>query len=373
VSRQVAMARRKKTKAEGERASDTIARVLQDRYGVGVATTRGSERESLVSDWISTQSFPLDLAIGRPGVPCGRLTLVQGKEGSGKTTVVTHIMAECQRRGGLTVYLDAEYAFDSERAARMGLYDEDTMPEDSDMLPIVIVHPEHVEGVLETVEAIINSVREDDEDILTTIVWDSVAGTPTKDELEGSFEDVAPGIHARRISKGLRKLVKLVAHERIALVFVNQTKEVIGNFGFGGPQTTSMAAKPLGFHATVRIETVQTGTVGKKNQSSGIVCKAKVTKNKVAPPFREAELIIDYNYGIDDEASRLMMARELGIIKKRGGWLEYEGETFRASEVPDNIREAVNGRLEEVMRERLVIPSKGQATDEDDEEGDGDE
>jgi len=358
--------KRRKASAEGERASDVISRALRGRFGDEVATTRGSERESLIADWISTQSFPLDLAIGRAGIPCGRLTVIQGKEGSGKTTVVTHIMAECQRRGGLTVYLDAEYAFDSERAARMGLYDEDTLPEGSDMLPLVIVHPEHVEDALAEVEDVINSVRKDDEDILTAIVWDSVAGTPTKDELEGDFDAASPGIHARRISKGLRKLVKLVAHERIALIFVNQIKEVIGNFGFGGPQTTAMAARPLGFHATVRIDTIQIGTVGKKKQSSGIKCLSKITKNKVAPPFREAEFIIDYNYGIDDEASRLMLARDLGILKKRGGYLEFEGQTFRANAVPDDVREAFNIRLEEEARSRLAIPPRGGEVDADD-------
>lgn len=369
------MARRGKARAEGRRASDVVLDALNDRFGKGAATTTGADRESIVSDFVSTQCFPLDMALGRPGIPCGRLTVIQGKEASGKTTVVTHIMAECQRRGGLAVYLDAEYAFDSERAERMGLYDADTLPKGSDLLPLVIVHPDYLEDALSKIEETINRVRDEDEDILTVVVWDSVAGTATKAEVEGTFDDnMQPGTHARKLSAALRKLVKLVAHDRIALVFVNQLKDAIGSFGFGGGQTTSMAAKPLGYHASVRIETFYTGTVGggkeKRRASTGITSLAKITKNKLAPPFREAEFIIDFNYGIDDAASRVQLAQQLGIVGKRGGYLTFEGETFRAGKMPDGIREGINAKLEEEVRKRQTVTPRNGVEDSDDEDED---
>ncbi|KKM71154.1 hypothetical protein LCGC14_1433460 [marine sediment metagenome] len=371
------MAKQRRSKSEARRASDIVLDALRHRYGKDAATTTGVDRESSVRDFVSTQCFALDMALGRPGIPCGRLTVIQGKEASGKTTVVTHIMAECQRRGGLAVYIDAEYAFDSERAARMGLYDEDTLPARSDFLPVVIVHPEHVEDTLSKIEEVIARIREADEDILTVIAWDSVAGTPTKAEVEGTFEDSAqPGIHARKLSAGLRQLVKLIAHERIALVFVNQLKDAIGSFGFGGAQSTSIASKPLGYHASVRIETFYTGTVGggkdKRKASTGITCRAKITKNKLAPPFREAEFIIDFNYGIDEEASRLQLASVLGIVGKRGSYLTFDGETFRPSKVPDAIRKGINAKLEEEAQSRRVIAPRGGVEDDETDESEED-
>jgi recombination protein RecA len=354
--------------SSGLRASDVVLRALRDRFGNEAATSSGANRESAITDFISTQCLALNMALGRPGIPCGRLTVIQGKEASGKTTVVTHIMAECQRRGGLAVYIDAEYAFDTERAARMGLYDEDTLPTDSDLLPVIIVHPEHVEDALAKIDEIVTHVRAEDEDLLSVIVWDSIAGTPTKSEVEGSFEDMQPGIHARRLSAGLRKITREIAQHKIALVFVNQLKEVIGGFGFGGPQMTTIAARPLGFHCTVRVETTQVGVVGKdKRSSTGIICKAKLSKNKMAPPFREAEFIIDYATGIDDAASRMMLAQQMGLVTKKGGYLAFEGQTFRASTVPDDIRAAINERLEAYRASGGVSVPPGGDDDEEDE------
>lgn len=335
------MARRPST----ERASDIVLQALRDRFGAEAATVSGRYRDSAVRDFISTQCFPLDRALGRPGIPCGRLTVVQGPEASGKTTVVTHIMAECQRRGGLAVYLDAEYAFDAERAARLGLYDEDTLPAGSDLLPVVIVHPEHVEDAFAKITEIVDRLAELQDDLLSVVVWDSIAGTPTKAELEGSLDDTQPGIHARRISAALRRLAHPVAQRRVALVFVNQLKEVIGGFGFGGPHYTSIAARPLGYHATVRIQTEQVGVVGKKAESSAIMCRARITKNKLAPPFREAEFILNYETGIDDTASRLQLAQREGIVTRRGSYLEFEGTKFRPSSVSDDIVAAITDRL----------------------------
>jgi recombination protein RecA len=345
----------------------TVLDALHDEFGEESATTSGAHRESQVSDWISTQCFALDLAIGRAGIPCGRLTVIQGKEASGKTTVVTHIMAECQRRGGLAVYLDAEYAYDSERAAKMGLYDADTMPKGSTLEPLVIINPEHVENALSEIEAVIHKVRKGHKNLLTVIVWDSVAGTPTASEVKGSFEDMQPGVHARRLSAGLRKITKLVATDRIALIFVNQLKEMIGGFGFGGPQMTTIAARPLGFHATVRIETAQIGVVGKDRRSStGIICKAKITKNKVAPPFREAEFPILYNTGIDDAEGRIGLAISAGIIKKvKGNRLDFDGVVFRPRDITDEQRAKINERLEDY---RAGGNNEALAYDDDEEE-----
>lgn len=290
-------------------------------YGKGSAMILSQAPDSDVRDFISTQSDVVDKAIGKPGIPVGRLTTIVGNVGSGKTTLATHMLAETQRRGGVGVLIDTEYAFDLDRAVRIGV-NPDTL---------IVMQPGHVQAVLSQIESLVNAVRSSQKDILTTIVFDSVAGTPTKEEMEEDIEESKSFAgHARLLSKGLRKIIPLIAHEKIALIFVNQQKQMIG-VQYGNPNTM-IAERPVGYHSTLILDIHRTGYVKYRDEIKGIECRVKVTKNKLAPPFREAKIDILFDTGIDEFGALLAQAVELALVKFSRGWYEIEEEKFRATQ-----------------------------------------
>lgn len=305
-----------------------------------------------VTDWISTGSTALNATFGRDGLPCGRLSSIRGPESAGKTAVSTSIGAQCQKRGGRVIYFDTEYAYEWDHAARAGLYSAEFFDECpyEDALPAIPVYPEHIEGAFEQMEYLILQEWEVRPDGLLLIVLDSVAGLPAKAEAEGKWDQVFPGLHARLYSHGLRKIGRLVAKHRIALLFVEQPKDALSMGGppmkgrGGGGPASSLAGRPIGFHSTIKMEIKRKGFIGeKKSTSSGIESIVSIIKNKVGPPFRECIIPIMFGIGsekpgVDDDRSTLDMAVELGIVvKKPGGVFKLRGSkhTFKRAQWPD--------------------------------------
>jgi recombination protein RecA len=318
----------------------SILSTLKGAFGDAVVTTRGDEALGHVAGYLSTQCVAIDHIIGHPGIPYSRFTTIRGREAAGKTTIATHLLAECQKRGGLPIYIDSEYAFDAKHAAALGLFDADELENQGieGREPLMIIQPEHLEGTFEIIEKIIKGLRERSKDMECVIVWDSVAGTPAAAQLKGNYEDIQPGIHARRISAALRKIVRLIAEKKVALVFIGQLKSKIGQAGPRGGSDTMIGERPIGFHSSVILDVVRVSFVGKKKAlASAIVTKVTCYKNKTAPPFRECTINIGFKHGIDNDASILEMALERKIIRKSGGYMSMKGddEKWRAAIWPD--------------------------------------
>ena len=275
------------------------------------------------TDYISTQSLALDMALNMPGIPVGRLTVVRGWESSGKSTLITHLVAETLQRSGLAVLLDSEFAFDEERAARIGV------DMDGNFL---LAQPPTVEASIALIESSIKEIREETPDALALVVWDSVGGTPTKSQIENEFgESEARGQHARIISSA-RRITGLVAKENIALVIVNQNKELVDSSPFRSSETSTMLARhPLQFHASTIID-MRKGTelvLGDKTnpdaEAYGITARAKITKNKCSNPFGKCEIKVLFDTGFDDAYAHFQAALKLGIVKKKGSWYNTDG------------------------------------------------
>lgn len=351
------------------------------------ATTKG--KETLPPDFISTQCYSLDIAIGPGrGIPVGRMTTVQGAEASGKTTLVTQILAECQRRGGISLLLDTENKYEAEHGAALGLYTDEFCPPDFDGNPLVIIYPEHIKEAFARMEQFVRDVRELDKDILIAIAWDSVAATPTTDEASDDnkdYESANPfGAAAKEVSQSLKRFVnEVVKPFNVAFVAVNQLKEKISTgFGGFGDKTTTIASKPLGFYSSVRIVTAHAGFIeeggGKvsKNESAGITVFAKVNKNQIAPPHREANFNIYYDTGIDNDASVLDTGIVFGVIKKNGGFLKFGDKQFRRRQWPDvdfydDALEAIERAVQQKQTKAVAkwqAEKKARSVDDDDDD-----
>ncbi len=312
------MARRKRGETDGTtrfpvRLIDAVVQNIQRAEGKGESSIL-TDAVAGATDFISTQNLALDLALNMPGIPVGRLTVVRGWESSGKTSLITHLLAETVRRDGIAVLLDAEFAFDEERAARLGLPRED----------LLLAQPETLEDTVNLLENTIKAVREETPDTLVTIVWDSVGSSPTKDQIEGDFgESKVIGGHAKAMSGALRRIMPIVAKEKIALVIVNQNRENIDISGFGSHETSTMIAKrPLQFHASTIIDMRKTKelTQGKDGPAYGIMAKMKVTKNKCSSPFGKADVRCTFDTGFDDDYAHFQAGLKVGIITQKSAW-----------------------------------------------------
>lgn len=361
------------------RVADLLVARQNKKFKGSTATTRG--KDSMPTGFVSTQCYSLDCAIGATGpdgsigIPIGRLTVIQGAEASGKTTLVTQILAEVQQRGGITLYLDAESKFEAEHAAALGLYTDEFMPPDSDLEPLVKIKPDHIKDAFAQMEEFARNARELAPDSLIAIAWDSVAATQdsaSADEKNADYDSGGNfGAPAKEVSQSFRRFIDIVAELDILLICVNQVKEKITTgFGGFGDKTTTIASKPLGFHATVRIVTAHAGFIGKggkkvpKNESLGITVIAKVTKNQIAPPHREANFDIYYEDGIDDEGSIINMAVLFGIAKKSGGFLKYGETQFRRGQFSRDmpIFDALFADIQaEVAKRKINAVAKWQA------------
>lgn len=358
------------------RLADRILAENQKKFGKDRASLDGL---SEIRDYVDTRCFALNTAIGRPGIPSGRLTVIQGKESSGKTTLALQIGAEVQARGGIVIYLECESALEADRAAAIQLYTDKYVQElGLDIEPLIILTPTHILEAFAMIELNIKAARVDNPDGLVCIIWDSVAATPTTAEAKDDNDDYAsiqPGLAARQVSMGFRRLTHIVNKNQIVLICLNFIKEKI-NSGFGGfgDNTATIAQKPLGQHASVRIQLVTIGTVGtKKSLSSGVKVLAKVNKNKIAPPHREAEFDIIYATGTDNEGSMLTMARAYGIVGGKGANLTYLDTKFRARDWPkvdchDEVVAALKTTVED--KTKALLGNWKPVPDDDDEDDD---
>lgn len=299
-----------KEESPENKIQQTIAE-LKERFGEG-AIMKLDEVRRVDVETIPTGSISLDLALGVGGVPRGRIIEIFGPEMSGKSTVCLHVVANCQKNKGIAAFVDAEHALDPDYAKRIGVKIND----------LLISQPDTGEQALEIVEALVRS------GVIDVIVVDSVAALTPKAEIEGEMGDVHMGLQARLMSQALRKLTAIVSKTKTTLIFTNQTRMKIG-LVFGNPETTP-GGKALKFYSSVRIELRRAAQIKQGEQIIGNRIKAKVVKNKVAPPFRTAEFDIMYNEGISYLADLINTAIKQKIITKAGSWLKYKDQNLGA-------------------------------------------
>jgi recombination protein RecA len=304
------------------KALETTLATIQKRYGEG-AIMRLGQASHLQVEAIPTGSLSLDLALGIGGIPRGRVTEIYGPEGSGKTTLCQHIVAEAQRMGGVAAYIDMEHALDPIYAAKCGV----------DVDELYISQPDTGEQALEIAEALVRSGAVD------VIVIDSVAALVPRAEIEGDMGDSHPGLQARLMSQALRKLSGAIKVSNSAMIFTNQLRQKIGIM-FGNPETTS-GGMALKFYASVRLDIRSIQSIKVGTEVVGNRTRVRVKKNKVAPPFRECEFDIMYAEGISKEGDVLDLGAELGIVEKRGSFYLYKDERLAQG------RENAKGFLQE--------------------------
>ncbi len=314
-----------KTESGKSKALDTTLASLAKRFGDG-AIMRLGEATHLQVETIPTGSIALDLALGVGGIPRGRITEVYGPESAGKTTLCLHIIAEAQKLGGTCAFIDMEHALDPTYAARCGVNIDD----------LYISQPDTGEQALEIAEALIRSGAMD------VLVVDSVAALVPRAEIEGEMGDSHMGLQARLMSQALRKLSGAIKQSNTAIIFTNQLRIKIGVM-FGNPETTT-GGNALKFYASVRLDIRRIQSIKTEGQVIGNRTKVRVTKNKVAPPFREAEFDIMYNEGISKSGDVLDIATELEIITKRGAFFAF-GDT-RLGQGRENAKEFLKGNPE---------------------------
>ena len=311
------------------RAIEAALLNIEKRFGKG-SIMRLGERDVSDVPAISTTSLSLDAAIGVGGVPRGRICEIYGPESSGKTTLALHIVAEAQKAGGVAAYIDAEHAMDAEYAGKLGVNIDD----------LLISQPDSGEQALEIAEALVRSNGVD------VIVVDSVAALVPRAELDGEMGDSLPGLQARLMSQALRKLTAIVAQSGTCFIFINQIREKIGVM-FGSPETTT-GGRALKFYASLRLDIRRIGAIKDADRVVGNRTKVKVAKNKVAPPFREAEFDIMYGEGISREGDLLDLAANNRVVEKSGAWFSYKGE--RLGQGRENAKQTLKDQPEVLKR-----------------------
>jgi recombination protein RecA len=332
-------------RAERGRAIDLALSQIEKQFGKGSIMRLGSREAIANGGIISTGSLSLDAALGVGGMPRGRVVEIFGPESSGKTTLALHVIAEAQKTGGMAAFIDAEHALDAAYARKLGV----------DVDNLLVSQPDSGEQALEIAEMLVRSGG------LDVCVVDSVAALVPKAELEGEMGDSHMGLQARLMSQALRKLTGIVSKSKTCLIFINQIREKIGVM-FGNPETTT-GGRALKFYASVRADVRRVGSIKDGDEVTGSRTKVKVVKNKVAPPFREAEFDIMYGSGISKEGDLIDLGTEKGIVDKSGAWFAYKGE--RMGQGRENVKQFlkentdIRRQIEDDLRKALNIPTLG--------------
>ena len=334
--------------ANRERAMELAMSQIEKQFGKGAIMKLGADAPVADIQAVSTGSLALDMALGVGGVPRGRVIEIYGPESSGKTTLSLQIIAEAQKEGGVSAFIDAEHALDTGYARKLGVKLED----------LLVSQPDNGEQALEIAETLVRSGA------LDILVVDSVAALVPRAELEGDMGDPQMGLQARLMSQALRKLTATIARSRTIVIFINQIRMKIGVM-FGNPETTT-GGNALKFYASVRMDIRRIGAIKQGDEVIGSRTKVKIVKNKVAPPFREAEFDILYGTGISREGEIVDLGAEDGIVEKSGSWFSYEGE--RIGQGRENAKEFLRehpetaNRIEEKIRAKHGVPPRGAPT-----------
>ena len=303
---------------EKQKALEAALGHIEKQYGKGSVMKLGDSSSNMVVEAVPTGSLGLDIALGVGGVPKGRIVEIYGPESSGKTTVALHMVAEVQKRGGIAGFIDAEHALDPVYAKNIGV----------DIDNLYISQPDNGEQALEITETMVRSGAVD------IVIVDSVAALVPKAEIEGDMGDSHVGLHARLMSQALRKLTAAISRSNCVVIFINQLREKVGVM-FGNPETTT-GGRALKFYASVRLDVRRTETLKQGGEMVGNHVKVKVVKNKVAPPFKQAEFGIMFGTGISREGEILDLASECNVVNKSGAWYSYNGE--RIGQGRENVK-----------------------------------
>jgi len=320
---------------ERTKAIDIAVGQIEKQFGKGSIMRLGQRGAIAQIEFISTGSISIDYALGVGGLPRGRVIEIFGPESSGKTTLALQVIAEAQKAGGMAAFVDAEHALDAQYAQKLGV----------DLENLLVSQPDNGEQALEIVEVLIRSNSVD------VVVVDSVAALVPKAEIEGEMGEAQMGLQARLMSQALRKLTGVVSKSKTTLIFINQLREKIGVM-FGNPETTT-GGRALKFYASVRIDIRRIASIKDGDQVVGGRTRVKVVKNKVAPPFREAEFDIMYGEGISREGDLLDLAVEKRIVEKSGAWFAYNGD--RLGQGRENAKQFLkeNPEIRQTIEDRV--------------------
>ncbi len=323
-----------------EKAIELAISSIEKQFGKGAIMRMGADSIIPEVSVISTGSIGLDIALGIGGLPRGRIVEIYGPESSGKTTLALHAIAESQKLGGIAAFVDAEHALDANYAKGLGVKIDD----------LLISQPDFGEQALEIVDTLVRSGAVD------IIVLDSVAALTPRAEIEGEMGDAHVGLQARLMSQALRKITATVSRSKTTVIFVNQTRMKIGVPSYMNPETTT-GGTALKFYASVRIDIRRIGSVKEGEEISGNRVRAKVVKNKVAPPFREAEFDVIFGIGISQEGELIDLGSKLKVVEKSGTWFSYDGE--RLGQGRENSRAFLKDNPEVMEKIKKEVFSKG--------------
>ena len=344
--------------AERAKALSAALSQIEKQFGKGSVMRYGDNEVAHDIKVVSTGSLGLDVALGVGGLPRGRVIEIYGPESSGKTTLTLQVIAEMQKIGGTCAFIDAEHALDVQYAAKLGI----------NLADLLISQPDHGEQALEITDALVRSGSVD------LIVIDSVAALVPRAEIEGDMGDNLPGLQARLMSQAMRKLTASIKRTNCTVIFINQIRMKIGVM-FGSPETTT-GGNALKFYSSVRLDIRRIGSIKKGDEVIGNETRVKVAKNKVAPPFKQAEFDIMYGAGISREGEIVDLGVKAGVVDKAGAWYSYDGA--KIGQGKDNVREFLKSNptlaqeIEQKIRANMGVVSDGQAMTASDIEAEGD-